>query len=100
MSRKYPALSLILLLAAATTMLVSFIRASASLAWSAFCRVMDDISSKEDEVSSMEAACSEDPSARDWLEDDTWSAAEATCSAPSVNPSAALDMGLVIDLTA
>jgi hypothetical protein len=40
----------------------------------------------EDEVSSMEAACSEAPSARDWLAEDTCPDADATCSAPSLRP--------------
>jgi hypothetical protein len=39
---------------------------------------MEDISSREEDVSSMEAACSEDPSARDWLAEDISPDAEAT----------------------
>ncbi len=41
----------------------------------------------EEEVSSSPAACSEAPSARDWLAEETCDEAEATCSAPSVRPS-------------
>ncbi len=44
---------------------------------------MEDISSREEDVSSIEAACSEDPSARDWLAEETWPEAEETCSAAS-----------------
>jgi hypothetical protein len=40
------------------------------LAFSAFCLVMDDICSSEEEISSMDAACSEAPSANFWLADD------------------------------
>jgi hypothetical protein len=40
---------------------------------------MLDISSREELVSSSEAACSLAPSARDWLADETWSTVEATC---------------------
>jgi hypothetical protein len=45
---------------------------------------MDDISSREEEVSSIEAACSEDPSASDWLAEETCPEAEATWSAASL----------------
>ena len=69
-----------------TTERVSFISRSAWPALSAFCRVMLDISSSEDDVSSMPAACCEDPAASDWLAADTWAAAEDTCSAPSESP--------------
>ena len=58
-------------LAFTTTWLASFMRLSAWLALSAFCLVMEDISSKDDEVSSMDAACSDDPSAKPWLADET-----------------------------
>jgi hypothetical protein len=44
---------------------------------------MDDISSSEEDVSSMEAACSLEPSAKDWLEEDTCPAADATWTEPS-----------------
>ena len=66
-------------------------------ALSAFCLVMEAISSMEEEVSSSPAACSEAPSARDWLADETCAEAEATCSAPFVIPSTALLMGRVIE---
>ena len=64
-------------LASPTTWLASFIRLSAWLALSAFCFVMDAISSNDDEVSSRDAACSEEPSANCWLAEATWSEAEA-----------------------
>ena len=68
------------------------------LAWpaaSAFCRVMDDISSREADVSSREDACSAEPSARDWLAPDTcweaWSSSwELRLSPPMILASAAL----------
>jgi hypothetical protein len=44
---------------------------------------MEDISSREDDVSSKEAAFSEAPSANCWLADETWLEAEATCPAAS-----------------
>src|SRR4051812_44838874 len=44
---------------------------------------MELISSVDAEVSSSEAACSEDPCANDWLEEETCEAALATCWAPS-----------------
>ncbi len=56
---------------------------SAADALSAFCLVMEDISSREEEVSSIDAACSEDPSASDWLAEETWLEADDTCSAAS-----------------
>jgi hypothetical protein len=31
---------------------------------------MDDISSNDEDVSSIDAACSDDPSAKDWLADE------------------------------
>ena len=48
-----------------TTWLVSRMRLSACIAFCAFCRVIDDISSREEDVSSIEAACSDDPCARE-----------------------------------
>ena len=59
-----------------TTCLASLIRLSACRALSAFCLVMEDISSSDEEVSSIEAACSLSPSASDWLAEDTWPEAE------------------------
>jgi hypothetical protein len=59
------------------------------LAWpalSAFCLVIEDISSSEEEVSSMEAACSLVPSASCWDEADTCSAAEDTSLDPASKP--------------
>jgi PmbA protein len=44
---------------------------------------MEAISSRADEVSSMEAACSEAPSASSWLTEETWPDATLTWSAPS-----------------
>ncbi len=58
-------------LASATRWLTAFMKAAACWEFSAFLRVMDDISSLEAEVSSREAACSEEPCARDWLEPET-----------------------------
>ena len=46
---------------------------------------MELISSLDAEVSSSDAACSEDPCASDWLEEETCEAALATCSAPSAS---------------
>jgi hypothetical protein len=45
----------------------------------------------------MEAACSLDPSAKDWAVDDTWPEADATSSAPSVRPSITRFNDFVID---
>ena len=53
------------LLAVSTTWRATFISRSASAALSAFCRVMDAISSREEDVSSMDAAWDEEPSAND-----------------------------------
>ena len=58
-------------------------RPAAPREFSAFLRDMELISSLDAEVSSSEAACSEDPCASDWLEEETCEAALATCSAPS-----------------
>ena len=69
---------------------------SAVEALSAFCLVMEDISSSEEEVSSMEAACSEAPSASDWLAEDTWPEAEATWSAASLSCLTERDTGTVM----
>ncbi len=65
-------------LALTTAWPASFIRLSACWALSAFCLVMDDISSREEEVSSIAEACSAAPSARDWLADETSPDAQAT----------------------
>ena len=61
----------------AAALLASLASWLAWLAFSAFCLVMAAISSSEAEVSSRLAACSEDPSARDWLAAETWPEAEA-----------------------
>jgi len=53
----------------------------------AFCLVLEDISSIEADVSSMVAACSDEASACDWLEDEICSEANATCLEPSLRPS-------------
>ena len=70
-------------LARSTICFDSFMRLSAVDALSAFCLVIDDISSSDEEVSSIEAACSEAPSASDWLAEETWPEADTTCSAAS-----------------
>jgi hypothetical protein len=70
------------LLALPTTLLASFMSSSAWRALSAFCLVMEDISSRDADVSSMEAACSDEPSASNWLEEETSAEAEETWSAP------------------
>ena len=44
----------------------------------------------------MEAACSEAPSAMDWLDDDTWLDADATWFEPSLSPSMIALMGFVM----
>src|SRR3954462_887410 len=60
----------------------SFAMRSAWRALSLFCLVMEDISSREAEVSSREEACSLAPSAICWLLWLTWLEAEDTCSLP------------------
>ncbi len=65
-------------LARSTICFDSFMRLSAVDALSAFCLVIDDISSSDEEVSSIEAACSEAPSASDWLAEETWPEADTT----------------------
>ena len=64
------------LLVPCTTMFALAMSLSASPALSAFCRVREDISSRAVEVSSRAEACSEAPSARDWLDDATCNEAE------------------------
>ena len=56
----------------------SAIMESACFALSAFCLVSDAISSREEDVSSNVAACSEAPSATCWLDSDIWPAAPVT----------------------
>ena len=46
----------------------------------------------------MAAACSLFPSANCWEAEETWSAAVATCSAPSLKPLATRLIGWVMDL--
>src|ERR1700694_2855428 len=58
--------------------------------FSLFLRAMELISSLDAEVSSSDAACSDDPCASDWLEEETCPAAAATCSAPSESPPTAV----------
>ncbi|OPZ06257.1 MAG: hypothetical protein BWZ10_02974 [candidate division BRC1 bacterium ADurb.BinA364] len=70
-----------------------------ALAWfelSAFCLVIEDISSSEAEDSSMLEACSLAPLAIDWLAEATWLAAEPTCSAPCIRPRITLAIGRVM----
>ncbi len=57
---------------------------------------MEDISSRDEEVSSSDDACSDAPSARGWLDEATWEEAEATCSAPSFSPATTRLMGRVM----
>ena len=57
---------------------------------------MEDISSRDEEVSSSDEACSEAPSARCWLDAETCEEAEATCSAPSFRPATIRLMGRVM----
>lgn len=61
---------------------------------------MELISSVEAEVSSSDAACSDDPCASDWLEEETCKAALATCSAPSPNSPAKRRSALLTARTA
>src|SRR5271157_4478173 len=71
------------------------------LAWealSAFCFVMEEISSREAEVCSIAAACWEAPSASCWLADETRPDASLTWSAPSMSPSMDLRRDLLMDL--
>src|SRR6266568_7078873 len=77
-------------LASATRWLTAFMYSAACCEFSAFLRVMEDISSLEAEVSSREAACSEAPWAKDWLDPETWPEALETCSAPSASSLEAL----------
>ena len=67
---------------------VSAIRVLHWLALAALRWVMLDISSRDELVSSSEAACWLAPSAKDWLAADTWPAAAAVCSAPALKVSA------------
>ena len=59
---------------------------------------MEEISSREAEVSSIAAACWEAPSASCWLADETSPDATLTWSAPSMSPSMDLFNDLLIDL--
>ena len=71
--------------ASATRWLTVFMNSAACWEFSAFLRVMEDISSLEAEVSSRDAACSEAPWAKDWLAPETSPEALETCSAPSAS---------------
>ena len=62
------------------------IRSAATREFSLFLRAIELTSSLDADVSSSDAACSEDPCASDWLEEETSAAALATCSAPSDSP--------------
>ena len=56
------------------------------LAWpacSAFCCVIDDISSSDELISSRLDACSVEPSASDWLDAAIWPAPESICADPA-----------------
>src|SRR6266849_4171177 len=86
-------------LASATRWLTAFMYSAACCEFSAFLRVMEDISSLEAEVSSREAACSEAPCARDWLDPETLPAALDTCSAPSPSSVTACIRTLLIPRT-
>ena len=83
-----------MVLAFSITCPLSVVKWLAWRAFSAFCLVMEEISSKEDEVSSKAAACSAAPSANCWLEAATWVAAADTWLEASFKPSATRDMGL------
>jgi len=81
---------------------VSFVTPIMEFAWSAllaFCLVMDDISSREEDVSSMEAACSEAPSAIFWLDEDRTPAAIDTSSTSAFRSNIALSIGLIMERT-
>ena len=83
-------------LASATNFSDSFISASASAAFSALRFVIQDISSSEEEDSSIEDACTTDPSARDELEDDMLDDASNTASPPLISPLITLLRGCAI----
>jgi uncharacterized alpha-E superfamily protein len=57
---------------------------------------MEAISSIVEEVSSMLAACSEAPDARDWLASETWFEAEDTWLEISVTPSITVEIDRTI----
>ncbi len=67
---------------------VCLARSLAFCAFSALRLVMEDISSNDALVSSMDAACSLEPSARVWLAAETWLAALTTCSELEPRPPA------------
>jgi len=71
----------------------------ACVALSALRRVMAVISSREDDVSSIADACSDDPSARDWPAEATSSEAVETWSAAVYSPSVILLMGEITERT-
>src|SRR5207248_4070176 len=71
-------------------------RSAALREFSVFLRAIELISSLDAEVSSSDAACSEDPCASDWLEEETCEAALATCSAPSESSATACRKLLLI----
>ena len=70
-------------LATFTCLSVSATDSDARWVCSTFLRVMEARSCPDAEVSSSEAACSEEACARDWLTEATCVAAAATCEAPS-----------------
>src|SRR5690349_16081182 len=57
---------------------------------------MEEISAVDADVSSSDAACSDAPCARDWLDAETCPAAPATCVEPSFNSLAARLSALLI----
>jgi hypothetical protein len=83
---------------AITSFTTPSIMALASPAFCAFCLVMDDISSREEEVSSIDAACSEAPSGSLWLDWDTCSEPAATALDEVVRSLFAFFKGLVTPL--
>src|SRR5579871_132506 len=72
-------------LASDTRWAASDMLSDATREFSVFFCAIEWISSLEAEVSSMDAACSDEPCARDWLDDATWAAAAANWSEPSFN---------------
>ena len=92
-----PAISFICRSTFSTISFVSCIIALAWLALSAFCFVIEAISSREEEVSSRDDACSDAPSARDWLAVEIWFAAAVTSPAVRFRKSAARKMGRAVE---
>ena len=76
-------------LASPASRLAFCMRPSASFALSAFCLVIEAISSRDEVDSSRADACSLAPSARAWLAVEICSDAAATWTLPSTRPSMA-----------